>query len=151
MRTVKVRDFQPADRLPLVRMWRESFEYGVGIVSPHPLDDQIQYFEQEVRAKSQVRVALDDDLIVGFLACTTELVAQLYVRVGHHRQGVGSHLLSLAKAGAGGSLWLFTFARNKNACAFYESQGFTVVQRGFEPMWQLEDVKYSWSSAASAA
>jgi len=150
MSSVRIEEFQPADLEPMVRMWRESFEYGVGVVDPHPIEDQMAYFEREVRSKNRVRLAKDADLIVGFLASSPESVAQLYVRVGHHRCGIGSRLLGLAKAESEGRLWLFTFAQNTRACAFYESQGFTVAQRGFESMWQLEDVKYTWSRSSSA-
>jgi len=150
MSSVRVEDFRPADLEPLVHMWRQSFEYGVGIVDPHPIEEQIAYFEREVRPRSRVRVAKEAGLIVGFLAANSESVAQLYVRAGHHRRGIGSTLLGLAKSESHGSLWLFTFAQNTQACAFYESQGFTAVQRGFEPMWQLEDVKYAWARAADA-
>ncbi|MFY9511622.1 MAG: GNAT family N-acetyltransferase [Rubrivivax sp.] len=141
---MRVEDFEAGDTDALVQMWRASFEHGVGIVDPHPLQDQIAYFRQEVLTKHRVRLAKSDGQIVGFLAANEESVAQLYVRVGHLRQGTGRLLLNLAKDSASGSLWLFTFARNLRACAFYESQGFTVAQRGFEPFWQLEDVKYVW-------
>jgi len=150
MHSIRVEDFQSADLEPMVRMWRESFEYGVGIVEPHPIEDQVAYFEREVRPKNRVRVAKDGEVIVGIIVSSVESVAQLYVRMGHHRRGIGSRLLSLAKAESGGTLWLFTFAQNVRACSFYESQGFTVAQRGFEPMWQLEDVKYTWARSASA-
>ena len=150
MHPVRVQDFQSVDLEPLVRMWRESFEYGVGVVDPHPIEEQIAYFEREVRPKNRVQVAWEGELIVGFIAANSESVTQLHVRVGNHRRGIGSKLLNRAKAESAGSLWLFTFARNWRACAFYESQGFRAVQRGFEPMWQLKDVKYAWSRVESA-
>jgi ribosomal protein S18 acetylase RimI-like enzyme len=145
VRDVRVEDFDPADTHALVRMWRESFEHGVGIADPHSVEEHIAYFEREVVPANRVQVAREAGLIVGFIAAGPESVAQLHVRVGHHRRGIGRHLLNLAKAQSGGSLWLYTFARNKTACAFYESQGFEVIQRGFEPTWQLEDVKYAWT------
>ena len=43
-----------------------------------------------------------------------------------------------------GSLWLYTFARNYGARAFYERNGFVAIAFGFEPKWQLRDVKYQW-------
>ena len=40
--TITTFDRQRIDEL--VRMWRESFEHGVGIVDTHPLEEQRQYF-----------------------------------------------------------------------------------------------------------
>lgn len=148
MSALRIEDFAAPDLVPVVRMWRESFEHAVGIVDPHPLAEQIEHFERNVCTSNRVRVVKDGVLVVAFMASTRESVAQLYVRLGHHRRGIGQGLLDLAKAESGGSLWLYTFARNANACAFYESQGFTVAQRGFEPAWQLDDVKYVWARGA---
>lgn len=146
-----VTDYRAEDLDALVRLWRESFEHGVGVADPHPLGEQVAYFEREVRPNHRVRVAREAGRIVGFVASNAESVGQLYVRVGHHRRGIGRHLLDLAKASSVGTLWLFTFSRNTGACGFYESQGFRVVQRGFESRWQLEDVKYAWARPDSLA
>jgi ribosomal protein S18 acetylase RimI-like enzyme len=69
---------------------------------------------------------------------------QLYVRVGCQRQGIGTRMLDWAKSRSTGSLWLYTFAQNLVACAFYERNGFRVAARGFEPNWGLDDVRYVW-------
>ena len=130
----------------LVPLWRASFEDGVGIVDPHPLAEQRAYLLREVLPRNVARVAFSDDTMVGWVAASRESVAQLYVRVGWHRRGIGRTLLDWAKANSSGSLWLYTFARNARACAFYESQGFRVAARGFEPMWQLDDVRYAWDA-----
>jgi len=130
----------------LIPMWRASFEAGVGVRDPHPLAEQRQYFLAEVLPRNAIRLALLDTALVGFVAASRESVAQLYVRVGFQRTGIGSRLLEWAKAQSAGSLWLFTFARNLGACSFYERNGFVAVARGFEPMWQLDDVKYQWSA-----
>lgn len=151
MAPVDIDDYRPADLQPLLRMWRESFEHGVGVVDPHPLDEQAAYFEREVLPRHAVRVARADGQILGFVASNDTSVAQLYVRVGHHRRGIGRRLLDEAKARSGGSLWLYAFARNAGACAFYERQGFAVVARGFEPNWQLDDVKYAWTLSTVAS
>jgi len=136
---------------PLVDMWRASFEHGVGIVDPHPIAEQRQYLVSRVVPSFEVSVALRQEEIVGFVAADRESVSQLYVRVGCHRQGIGTTLLGLAKARSSGSLWLYTFARNTVARSFYERHGFVVVAHGFEPMWQLEDVKYEWRERRDAA
>jgi ribosomal protein S18 acetylase RimI-like enzyme len=138
-------DYEASYLDPLVRLWREAFEYGVGVTDPHPLAEQRDAFVSEVLPANRVTLALLDARLVGFIAASPESVAQLHVQPGLHRRGIGSQLLSLAKARSAGSLWLYTFVRNVRACRFYERHGFVVVARGFEPTWQLEDVKYHWS------
>jgi len=130
----------------LVRLWREAFEFGVGIMDPHPLSEQREYFISQVLPVNRVTLAVLESQLVGFIAASAESVSQLHVQVGLHRQGIGSALLALAKAHSAGSLWLYAFARNSRACRFYEKQGFVAVERSFEPHWKLEDVKYSWSA-----
>ncbi len=87
--------------------------------------------------------------LVGFIAATKESITHLYVRVGHHHCGIGTQLLDWAKTQSNGKLWLYAFARNAIACAFYEKHGFKIVARGFEPNWQLADIKYEWTAAES--
>jgi Acetyltransferases len=135
----------------LVLMWRESFETGVGVTDPHPLAAQRHYFLSQVLPAHDVRLGMLDEHLVGFIAASRSTVAQLYVRVGFQRRGIGSSLLRWAKEQSGGTLRLFTFARNAGACAFYERNGFVVVARGFEPTWGLDDVEYAWTAIANTA
>ena len=132
----------------LLPMWRASFEAGVGITDPHPLEEQRRYFLSSILPHNSVRLAFLDQRLVGFVAASHESVVQLYVRIGFQRRGIGTRMLDWAKGQSTGSLWLYTFARNAIACAFYERNGFVHVAKGFEPMWQLEDVKYLWSPKA---
>ena len=141
-------DYQAPWLAELVAMWRASFEAGVGVIDPHPVAEQRQYFLDQVLSNNVVRLAIRDGQLLGFVAASSESVAQLYVRLGCHRRGIGTQMLEWAKAQSGGSLWLYTFERNQVACKFYERNGFTVAARGFETMWQLDDVKYRWSGAA---
>ena len=140
----------PSSTEALVRMWRASFEHGVGITDPHPIQGQVDFFLSKVVPNNKVRVAWRESEVVGFMASNPESISQLYVHIEYLRQDIGSSFVRLAQAESSGSLWLFTFAQNKRACQFYESHGFTVAARGFEPFWQLEDVKYIWSGASVA-
>jgi len=130
----------------LVTMWRESFEEAVGVVDPHSLEDQTTYFLETVLPKNVVRLAVFHGQLVGFAAASHESISQLYVRVGCQRLGIGAMMLSWAKQQSHGSLWLYTFKRNTKAQSFYEKHGFTAVEYGFEPEWQLEDIKYFWTA-----
>lgn len=128
----------------LVRIWRGSFEHGLGIVDPNPIERQERYFLDEVLAKHTVRVAMLAGRIVGFVAATPESIAQLFVRREFLGRGIGSRLLEWAKNQSSGSLWLYTFARNAGARAFYERRGFVATAFGHEPHWKLDDVRYEW-------
>ena len=108
------------------------------------MDQHRRYFLTEVLPRNTVRLALLDAQLVGFVAATRESVAQLHVRVGRWRRGIGTRLLDWAKEESSGSLWLYTFAQNTHARAFYEHHGFRAVAFGFEPQWQLDDVRYEW-------
>ena len=147
---VTITPFEPHMLTELVPMWRECFEHGVGVKDPHSIAEQAQYFQDKVLPEAAVTVAVLDGRLVGFVACNAESVTQLHVRVGHHRQRIGTQLLNLAKAQSSGSLWLYTFARNRVARCFYEHNGFCIIAEGFEPEWQLEDVKYQWLQLTNA-
>ena len=96
--TVEIADYAPHQADELVRLWRESFEHGVGVTDPHPLDEQRAYFESAVLPAHRVRVALRDGRLVGFMAANERSVGQLYVRVGETGQGIGAALIGLAQA-----------------------------------------------------
>lgn len=134
----------------LVPMWRESFEHGVGIIDPNPIAAQRAYLIERVLPGHDLTVALEGSRIVGFVASNAESVSQLFVRVGCHGLGIGRELLRQAMAASAGSLWLYTFARNARARQFYERNGFVVVAFGFEPTWQLDDVRYELRRAPGA-
>ena len=129
----------------LIPRWRASFEDGVGVVDPHPLAEQRAYFTNTLMPCFSIRVAIVDGETAGFIAASRDSIAQLYVWLGHQHRGIGTRLLQWAKRQSGGTLWLYTFAQNRRACAFYERNGFVAVARGFEPTWQLADVRYEWS------
>jgi ribosomal protein S18 acetylase RimI-like enzyme len=145
VKTVDLAPLQSEQVDELVRMWRASFEHGVGVSDPHSLAQQRRYLLTEVLPNNVVRVAHSNGQLLGFVAATRESIAQLYVRVGHFGRGIGTMMLEWAKEQSGGSLWLYTYAQNTAACRFYEAHDFRVVARGYEPIWQLEDVRYEWS------
>ena len=140
-------EFSPSHADELVAMWRASFEHGVGIRDPHPIEEQRAYLFRELVPNYHIRLALLEGRIVGFVAASSDRVAQLYVHPGHLRRGIGSTLLEWAQQQSDGHLSLYTFERNKNAQRFYEGHGFTIAARGFEEFWQLEDIRYEWTSS----
>ncbi len=150
MPAVALAEFEMQYTDALILMWRESFEFGVGVRDPHLLQAQREYFLREVEPNYELRIALQGGQLVGFIAASPQSICQLYVRVTHIGQGIGGRLLRWAKQNSEGALWLYTFARNHRARGFYESQGFRAVASGFEPMWKLEDIKYEWRREPTA-
>ena len=140
--------YRPESRDRLVALWRASFAHGVGAPIPHSLDDHLRFFDEHLLAQTSVHLALRGGEPVGFVASTPESVMQLYVDVDHLGQGIGTRLLEHAKAGSGGKLWLYTFVTNLNAQHFYERHGFDIVERGFEPVMRLGDLRYEWQRPA---
>ena len=147
----RISEYKSEHDAELVQMWRAAFEYGVGVKDPHSIKEQITYLHEQVLPTNKLHVAWTGSTLAGFVACNSESVTQLRVRVGMHRRGIGSQLLSLAKSESAGSLWLFTFQQNQVARAFYEHHGFKAMLFGFEPIWQLADVKYNWQHGHIAA
>ncbi len=141
---------QPSHVDELVAMWRTSFEQAVGVIDPHPIEQQRDYLLNEVFPNNEVRIAISTGKIVGFIAASAESIAQLYVHVDHQGNGIGSQLLQWAQDNSNGSLWLYTFENNEAAQRFYERKGFKVVARGFEEQWQLNDIKYEWTGPGRA-
>jgi ribosomal protein S18 acetylase RimI-like enzyme len=143
---VRIVDYDPRWLDELVALWRASFEAALNIVDPHPIDEQRRYFVEQVEPANRVRVAMVDGGLAGFIAASRESIAQLYVHTARQRGGIGSQLVAWALAPSGGSLSLYTFAKNAVARRFYEKHGFVAVAFGFEPTWQLDDVRYRWSA-----
>lgn len=138
------------DRLDeLIALWRASFEFGVGVIDPNPIQAQREFFVREILPNNDVRLAVKADRLVGFVAASRESIPALYVHVDAIGQGIGTLLLDWTKEQSGGRLWLYTFERNTGAQRFYESSGFTITERGFEDDWQLADIRYEWSETSS--
>lgn len=142
--TIRVVPYEPGHIDELVPMWHASFEHGVGIVDPYPVESRRAYFLREVVPGFTLRVALQDREVVGFMASTPESIAHLYVKVEHIGQGIGSRLLGLAKDASAGSLWLYAFSRNTRACRFYKQHRFVEVERESENMYKMEAIRYVW-------
>lgn len=141
--------YEPGRLDELIAMWRASFEFGVGVVDPHPIEAQRDFFVREILPNNDVRIAVQGDRLVGFIAASRDSIPALYVHVDALGEGIGTLLLDWAKEQSDGRLWLYTFERNTRAQRFYESSGFRITERGFEEDWQLADLRYEWSQDPS--
>jgi len=89
---------------------------------------------------------------LGILVLKDDWVEQLYVAPSRTGEGLGSQLLDRAKARRPSGLQLWTFQSNLRAQEFYESHGFSVVERtdGSGNEERSPDVKYAWQGTSAA-
>jgi GNAT superfamily N-acetyltransferase len=113
-------------------------------------DEQVRaWIADTLLLQCRVWVARSQQRIVGFLALNNDELEQLYVLPGQYRRGVGSALLDVAKAESHGRLCLFTFQKNERARAFYESQGFRIVDwnDGSRNDEREPDMRFEWKAS----
>ena len=116
----------------------------------HAEDEVRAWVAASVLPDAAVWVAEMDDEVVGYLALKGADLEHLYVATGCQGRGVGGALLSKTKALSPGRLWLYAFARNARARAFYEARGFVPIafSGGAGNEEQEPDVLYEWISGA---
>lgn len=143
---IKIIDYDDKYALDTVRMWRDSKEQALSVKDVHSFDDHLGFLRTKLIKENKVYLAIDErtDNVVGMMAIAGSALNQLYIHVGYQRMGIGSRLLKIAKELSPGKLQLFTFEVNKNAQAFYEKHGFTIIGRGYENEENLPDIRYEW-------
>jgi GNAT superfamily N-acetyltransferase len=93
----------------------------------HTPEEDRAFFRDRVFTACEVWVAERDGVLVGFCAFRDGWLDHLYVHPDHLRRRIGTALLRKA-TDANETLQLWTFQRNTNAIAFYESQGLTLAK-----------------------
>lgn len=149
-------DYRPEYALEIVKMWRLSFQRALDIEVHNRFDDlsgHLDAFTRSYAANATVLMDTNTSEIVAFMSLRPGWVDQLYVHADRQGRGLGGQLLNQAKAESPEGLQLYTFQRNTGAQAFYLSQGFTEVERGFADFegnpWatekrELADILYAW-------
>jgi RimJ/RimL family protein N-acetyltransferase len=150
---IEIREAErPGDALDIAEIHlaarREAMPY---LHLAHTDDETRDWFAQMVGGRSAAWwVARVENQIVGYMLIDGENLDHLYVRPGWQRLGVGLSLLNKAKAMSPHRLELWTFQRNSNARAFYETQGFRAVEYTDGRNEENEpDVKYEWNPVYS--
>lgn len=91
-------------------------------------DAEDRVFFGRLLATGATTVAVEDEVLLGFIVLGADSVEHLYVDPSSWRRGIGSLLLRDAQARRPGGLELWVFRRNRAAIAFYESHAFTIAQ-----------------------
>jgi ribosomal protein S18 acetylase RimI-like enzyme len=156
---IELRRAGDADAAVIAEIWLRSFRATYDFPPAHPDEDVRRWVREDLVPGTETWVAVERAVdgvasrIVAFMALDGDDLAQLYVDPDRLRRGIGSTLLSLAKARRPGGLGLFTFQANAAARAFYERHGFRVVWLGDGSANEERqpDLRYAWSAQSAAA
>jgi GNAT superfamily N-acetyltransferase len=118
----------------------------------HPPEAVRRWMREVLLSTHEVWLPEEDGAVLGYMALHDDWVAQLYVRPGFWRRGIGSLMLGHAKASRPRGLRLWCFQVNARARAFYETHEFTAVQYtdGRDNEEREPDILYSWQGSPSA-
>jgi GNAT superfamily N-acetyltransferase len=147
---VEMREAEPADALAIADIHLTARRAAMPYLhQPHTDDETRDYFGRVVGDRPLAWwVARFRGEIVGYMVIGGENLGHLYVQPGWQRCGIGLSLLAKAKTLSPRRLELWTFQRNSNARAFYESQCFHAIDWTDGRNEENEpDVKYEWRSA----
>jgi len=127
-------------------LWRVAMSDALGIQPVHSFESQAYFLEHILPDSYTVTVAVSKVTAkpIAFMASSATEVSQLYVALEFQGQGIGSHLLHLAKSQSDGVLTLSTFEVNKKAQRFYSAHGFTFSAGNSENEEGLPDLKCVW-------
>lgn len=97
-------------------------------------------------ATQEVTVARDQDgTLLGFAACSHDMLTALYIAHRRRSEGVGRALLDAARQGRD-RITVWTYAANAGAVRFYQREGFRVsgTSEGGEDGSGLPDLELLW-------
>ena len=134
---MRIRPASRTDLPALERLLRESFTSSYARFMPGAYVRQWQTTDQPARILnrhlSDTAVAVANDSLAGFVAASSGTVAELWVRPGMKRRGVGSALLHWAeeklREDGYDRATLNCYERNTEGLAFYRSQGYDITSR----------------------
>ena len=150
---VEIRPAGPGDGPALGDVWLSAWYATFDFPPGHPDADVRRWIAEEMLPAHEVWVATDpadSGHVVGFIALSTDMVAQLYVVPDWIGRGIGGRLLSLAKERRPDGLDLYCFRVNAFARRFYERRGFVPIAfgDGSGNEERQPDVRYAWRPTA---
>ena len=114
------------DAIEIAALYATARRAAVPAIPPSVHDDEsiADFVRTKMIPTFETWVAVEDGMIVGFLALDDDWVEHLYLAPERTGAGIGSDLLALAKRRRPGGLRLWAFQSNARAIAFYERHGF---------------------------
>lgn len=126
---VEVRSVRPADREPLVSIWRRAVEATHHFLTPDDVDFYGGVVGAHLPVAGDVRAAYDgQDRPVGFIVQDGGEIEMLFVDPDRHGSGIGGRLLD-SVARDHDDLRVDVNEQNPSGRTFYTAKGFTQIGR----------------------
>ncbi len=143
-----IRAFEHRDTAATANVWHRSGLQAYDYLPAFQRLDQasaLEVFESVIVRNCDIWVYEINSNVLGFLAMQDAYIDRLYVDPTAQQTGIGTALLSHAKALCPQGLTLHTHEQNHGARRFYEKFGFVVVKFGVSPPPEsVPDVEYRW-------
>lgn len=134
-----IRGFTPKDTPRIMEIWLAASREAHSFIPITYWEATAPLVEQEILPRAQTTVFEAQGEVIGFLSLIEgDHIGALFVAPEHQGQGVGSALMEQCKAGKE-LLTLAVYRKNQRAVAFYQRQGFALLQEHIdEATGQLE-------------
>lgn len=123
---VNIAPYESRRRVELCEIWFDSFlSSGLKHGDDTTVETLLERWDQEISARWQALVAVEDGALLGFAAFAPETshLHQLFVARTAQGRGAGKKLLDAVKAKFPGGFTLNTHVENDGARRFYEREG----------------------------
>jgi GNAT superfamily N-acetyltransferase len=148
---VEVRRATSADAAAVAEVFLDSFHATYEFPLAHADDAVRGWVRDRLIPDHEVWVATEADRVLAMLALAPGWVEQLYVAPHRLGEGLGSRLMTLAKARQPDGLQLWTFRVNARARGFYEHHGFVAVEStdGTGNQERQPDIRFEWPGTSA--
>ena len=144
---MEVRPAEPTDAEAIAEVFVAAREATMPYLPElHTHADIRRWIHDVVLAQSDVWLAEEDGVAVGFAALGPNVLEHLYIAPDHLRMGVGTKLLEVAKRERPEGFELWIFQKNERARRFYEHHGLELVELtdGSGNEEREPDARYAW-------
>ncbi|MGX7031537.1 GNAT family N-acetyltransferase [Vagococcus zengguangii] len=115
-------------------------------IDPSYWHNHLSYLREELPNVTLFISLNDNQQMMGFIGIDDGYVAGLFVGKSHRNQGIGKELIRAAQA-ENQSLILSVYRKNKEAIAFYESQGFVIIEEQIDKITQEKEYVMKWQQS----
>lgn len=139
-----IREYRKEDLEPVMQIWLESNYEAHNFIDKNYWKQNYDLVKAEL-PKAKIYVSENDTEILGFSGLQDNYIAGLFVRKNMRGHGIGSELLTCVKK-YHSSLTLSVYKKNKRAVAFYQKQGFEVIEKKIDKNVNEEEYVMEWKN-----